>query len=113
MARWEYITLIYGTADRHGRRWVVTAPDAASESKQVGKAEKGRFVGRIWQAMRLLETALEELDAEGWELVSTSFSGLFNLYGTAVLRRPAAKVHGSPTHAEPGAAPDRRGMQAF
>ena len=91
MARWEYITLVYGTGDRHGRRWVVTAPDATSESKQVGKAEKGRFVGRIWQAMRLLETALKELDAEGWELVSTSFSGIFTFYGTAVLRRPAAK----------------------
>jgi len=40
--------------------------------------------------MRLLETALKELDAEGWELVSTSFSGVFAFYGTAVLRRPAA-----------------------
>lgn len=91
MARWEYITLIYPTADKHGRRWVVTAPDVASESKQVGKAEKGRLAGRIWQALRLLETALQELDAEGWELVSTSFSGIFTFYGTAVLRRPAAQ----------------------
>ena len=91
MARWEYITLIYGTADKHGRRWVVTTPDATSESKQVGKAEIGRIAGRIWQAMRLLESALQELDADGWELVSTSFSGIFTFYGTAVLRRPAVK----------------------
>lgn len=90
MAKWEYMTLIYGTADKHGRRWVVTAPEIHSESQQVGEAEKGRFVGKVWQAMRLLETALVELDAEGWELVSTSFSGILNLYGTAVLRRPAA-----------------------
>ena len=91
MAKWEYITLVYGTADKRGRRWVITAPDVTSESQQAGKAERGRFIGRIWQAMRLLETALEELDADGWELVSTSFSGVFSFYGTAVLRRPAAK----------------------
>lgn len=89
MAKWQYMTLIYGTADKHGRRWVITAPDNKSESRQVGKAEKGRFIGRIWQAMKLLETALEELDADGWELVSTSFSGTIGFYGTAVLRKPA------------------------
>ena len=89
MAKWKYITLLYGSAGKNGRRWVITAPDATSESKQVGQAEKGRFMGRIWQGMRLLETALEELDADGWELVSTSFSGVFGIYGTAVLRRPA------------------------
>lgn len=87
MKTYEYLTLIYGTADRHGRRWVITAKDARTLSRQVGRAEPGRFVGRIWQAMRLLETALEELDADGWELVATSFSGLFNFYGTTVLRR--------------------------
>lgn len=91
MAKWEYITLVYGTADKHGRRWVITASDIRSEGKQVGQAERSRFLGRIWQAMRLLQTALEELDADGWELVSTSFSGIFSFYGTAVLRRPAIK----------------------
>ena len=92
MRNWEYMTLIYGTETRkHGRRWVVTAPEITAESTQVGKAERGRFVGKIWQAMRLLETALEEMDAQGWELVSTSFSGIFAFYGTAVLRRPAAR----------------------
>ncbi len=89
MAKWQHITLIYGTADRSGRRWVITSADPATPGKQVGKAEKDRFIGRVWQATRLLETALEELDAEGWELVSTSFSGIFGLYGVAVLRRPA------------------------
>lgn len=92
MAKWQYMTLIYGTETRqHGRRWVITAPDITAESKQVGQSEKGRFMGRLWQALRLLETALEELDADGWELVSTSFSGLFNLYGTAVVRRPKSQ----------------------
>jgi hypothetical protein len=91
MAKWEYITLVYGTADKSGRRWVITVSDITSESKQVGQAERGRFLGRIWQAMRLLETALKELDADGWELVSTSFSGIFSFYGTAVLRRPVTK----------------------
>jgi hypothetical protein len=90
MAKWQYMTLIYGTADKHGRRWVITAPEITSQSQQVGQAEKGRFVGRVWQATRLLETALVELDADGWELVSTSFSGVFGFYGTAVLRRLAA-----------------------
>ncbi len=94
MAEWQYITLVYGTADKQGRRWVITAPDPNSESGQVGKAEKGRIGGRVWQAMRLLEIALEELDADGRELVSTSFSGLFIFYGTAVLRRPKSGESG-------------------
>lgn len=87
MANWQYMSLIYGTADKHGRRWIVTPPDVMTEAKQVGQAEKGRFIGQIGQALRLLETALEELDADGWELVSTSFSGVFAFYGTAIVRR--------------------------
>ncbi|WP_145284751.1 hypothetical protein [Pirellulimonas nuda] len=87
------MTLIYGANSiKHGRRWAIVATDATSECKQVGQAEKGRFFGQIWQAMRLLETAIEELDAGGWELVSTSFSGTFGFYGTAVLRRPRTEV---------------------
>ncbi|MDZ4683581.1 MAG: hypothetical protein SH850_00745 [Planctomycetaceae bacterium] len=99
MAQWEYRTLIYGTAMalpgrgwfRGFRRWVITAPTLTSPSEQVGEAEPDHFVGRIWQAMRLLETALKQLDVEGWELVSTSFSGNLGVYGTAVLRRPVIK----------------------
>jgi hypothetical protein len=91
MARWEYRTLVYGTAERGMRRWVITASDPQTLSKQVGEAEKGRFIGRIWQGMRLLETALRELDADGWDLVSASFSGIFTFYGCAVLKRPVAK----------------------
>ena len=88
MANWQYMTLVYGANSiKHGRRWVIVAPDATSESKQVGQAEKGRFIGQIRQAMRLLEPALEELDADDWELVSTSCSGVFGFYGTAVVRR--------------------------
>jgi len=81
------MTLVYGTADKHGARWIVNPRDATTEVRQVGEAEKGRFVGRIGQALRLLETALEKLDADGWELVSTSFSGVFTFYGVAVVRR--------------------------
>lgn len=90
MAQFEYRTLMYGTPDPL-RRWVITAPDAKTPCQQVGDAEKGRFVGRIWQGMRLLESALRELDADGWELVSVSFSGILSFYGCAVLKRPAAK----------------------
>ena len=91
MAHWEYRTLMYGTADPL-RRWVITAPDAKTTCQQVGDAEKRRFVGRIWQGLHLLETALRELDADGWELVSVSVSGLlFSFYGCAILKRPVAK----------------------
>ena len=108
MAQWEYRSLMYGTAQvpletvRRWqywmwpwafamRRWVVTASTADGQFRTVGKSEKSRFFGRIWQAMCLLETALKELDDEGWELVSTSFSGIWALYGTAVVRRPITK----------------------
>ena len=90
MAQWEYRTLIYGTADPL-RRWVITASDAKTAGQQVGEAEKGRFVCRIWQGLHLLETALRELDADGWELVSVSFSGILSFYGCAVLKRRAVK----------------------
>ena len=87
MAQWEYRTLLYGTPERGMRRWVITASRADTASKAVGESERSSFIGRIWQALRLLETALKELDGEGWEFVSTSFSGMFTLYGVAVLRR--------------------------
>ena len=90
MAQWEYRTLMYGTADPL-RRWVITAPDALTRGQQVGGAEKGRFICRIWQGLHLLESALRELDADGWELVSVSFSGILSFYGCAVLRRPDVK----------------------
>lgn len=90
MAQWEYITICMGTPDNKGRRWVTTSPDLTMPGKQVGEAQKPRFIGRLWQGVRLLESALKEMDAEGWELVSHSFSGLaVGFYGTAVLRRPA------------------------
>ncbi len=94
MAQWEYTTIIMGTPDTKRRRWVITSPDPKIPGKQVGEAEKPRFVGRIWQGARLLETALKEMDADGWELVSHSFygPGMAGFTGTAVLRRPASKV---------------------
>ena len=95
MAQYEYTTIIMGTPDKQGRRWVITPADPNQmPGEQVGEAEKPRFLGKIWQGVRLLETALKEMDAEGWELVSHSFSGVFGFYGTAVLRRPASEVEG-------------------
>jgi hypothetical protein len=91
----------------------VTAPDAASVSQRVGEAEQDRFVSRIWQAMRLLETALQEWDGEGWELVLALFSGLFAFYGTAVQRRPAARENHSSGQGEPVAASGPAGRAGF
>ena len=88
MAQWEYTTIGMGTPDKNGRKWVITAPDAETAGKQIGEAEKPRFIGRFWQGMRLLETALKEMDADGWELVSClrEKGGLFRYY----LKRPAS-----------------------
>ena len=93
MAQWEYTTIIMGTSGK-GRRWVITSPDPKIPGKQVGEAEKARVLGGLWQAARLLESALKEMAPEGWELVSHSFygPGFGGFYGTAVLRRPASKV---------------------
>ena len=91
MAQWEYTTIIMGTSGK-GRRWVITSPDPKIPGKQVGEAEKARVLGGLWQAARLLESALKEMAPEGWELVSHSFSGYLAFYGSAVLRRPASKV---------------------
>ena len=93
MAKWEYMTICMGTPDNKGRRWITTSPDLKTPGKQVGEAQKPRFIGRLWQGVWLLETALKELDADGWELVSHSFSGLvLGFYGTAVLKRPANRI---------------------
>ena len=94
MAKWEYTTILMGSPDKKRRRWVTTSPDPQTPGEQVGEAEKPRFLGRIWQGVRLLETALKEMDADGWELVSHSFygPGFGGLTGTAVLRRPASKA---------------------
>ena len=93
MANLEYMTICMGTPDNKGRRWITTSPDLKMPGKQVGEAQKPRFIGRLWQGVWLLETALKELDSEGWELVSHSFSGLIlGFYGTAVLKRPASRI---------------------
>ena len=94
MAKWEYTTILMGTPDKNGRRWVTTSPDPKIPGQQVGEAEKRRIIGSLWQGLRLLETALKEMDADGWELVSHSFygPGFGGLTGTAVLRRPASKA---------------------
>ena len=89
MAKWEYMTLMMGTPDKKGRRWIVCLDDPKTPGKQVGEAEKPRFVGRLWQGVRILKTAIKEMDEEGWELVSHSFSGLvLAFYGVATFRRP-------------------------
>ena len=97
MAQWEYTTLAMFRPDKKGRRWLRLSTDpntVGAVGEQVGEAEKPRFLGSLWQAARLLESALKEMDAEGWELVSHSFNGpgFGGLTGTAVLRRPANKI---------------------
>lgn len=96
MVTWEYRTLIYGTPAaapgsfgrfRGVRHWAFAAPTHDAASVVVGESEQARFVGKLWQANRLLESALAQLDREGWELVSASFSGLIGLYGTAIVKR--------------------------
>lgn len=88
MQRWEYTAIMMGTPDNQGRRWVTVSPDPKAPAQQVGEAEKPRYIGRLWQGVRLLESAVKEMDAEGWELVSHSFSGnVVGFYGTAILRR--------------------------
>lgn len=68
-------------------RWVAS-PNRKSDLEIVEPSEKARFVAKLWQAGSLLQRALEAAEEEGWELVSTSYSGVLNLYGVAVLRRP-------------------------
>lgn len=87
MKQWEYQTLVFSSSSRTAA-WRVASSDLKTEPKIVGPTEKLRFAGKLWQAAWMLQQTLEELDAEGWELVSNSFSGLFNLYGVAILRRP-------------------------
>ncbi len=69
------------------------------DPKRVGDSAKPRFLGKIWQAAKLLETALVELDPDGWELVSASYSGTLAFYGLAVVRRPAT---GNPPDSDSG-----------
>jgi hypothetical protein len=92
MAHWEYQTLYYGALGRGLRRWLLPAPDPKAPGKGVGGSEFRSFSKRITQALRLLGTALKELDGDGWELVSVSFSGVLAFYGVAVVRRPAARA---------------------
>jgi len=95
MAQYEYTTIIMPTnPGRLGRRWVMTSSEPKNPGKQVGEVEEARFINRLWQGLRLLESAVKEMDAEGWELVSHSFHDWFigGFWGTAVLRRPASKI---------------------
>lgn len=65
--------------------------------KPVGESEKPRFIARFWQGIRLLETALKEMDAdaEGWELVSHTYtSTLFYLLFERDCRSEKARQQG-------------------
>ena len=89
MVNREHMTLVMGAPDSEGRRWKKISSDPQKPTgQQVGFAEKPCLVGRLHQGTRLLESAVREMDQEGWELVSHSFSGLiFAFYGVAVFRR--------------------------
>ena len=88
MPQWEYTTLVMGTPDNRGRCWVRVSSDPATPGEAVGSTEKPSFSSRLWQGVRLLNSAIDEMDKEGWELVTYSFSGLlFYFYGVATFRR--------------------------
>ena len=89
MTTWNYKTLMFITHHKDGCGWGIVQRDLSSDLERVGESEKPRFIGKVWQAARLLETALAELDLDGWELVSTSYSGTIGFYGLAVVRRAA------------------------
>ena len=74
MAQYDYTTIIMGAPDKKGRRWVITPADPNKmPGDQVGEAENPRFLGKIWQGVRLLETALKEMDHEEllWNSIAT------------------------------------------
>ena len=92
MATWEYRTLYFVRHQKKGMcGWVIVTREFV-DPERVGDTEKRRF-SMFWQAAALLETALAELDLDGWELVSTSYGGFFGFYGLAVVRR---SVTGNP-----------------
>jgi hypothetical protein len=87
MDQWEYKTLTYalqGQVFYSLRFW------ADSSGKAYGLQERSRWVGGVAHQLQQLETALRELDRDGWELVSVSVWTSFPLtrQGAAVLRRP-------------------------
>ncbi len=91
MANWEYKTLVYGIEGKvfySNRFWVDVSTSLDEPGNRYGPTERSRLIGKIFQAMKQLEEALKQLDEEGWELVSTSFStGIFSFHGMAVLRK--------------------------
>ena len=96
MATWEYRTLMFMLHQKKGTcGWAIVEGDPSPDLERVGDSEKRRF-WKMWQAAKLLETALVELDLDGWELVSTSYSGFWGFYGFAVVRRSVTgNPHGS------------------
>jgi hypothetical protein len=83
---WEYKTLVYSLEGKYFyslRFW------ADSARKTYGPRERSTLIGGIARQMRQLEQALQELDQEGWELVSVStwMALPATRHGTAVLRR--------------------------
>lgn len=99
MARWEYKTLYYGLKGRRTfteRFWVDTSESLDESCNRYRPTARSRLIGKVQQAMRQLEEALNELDEEGWELVSSSYSsGVFRLDGMAVVRRARKSDTGS------------------
>ena len=96
MSTWEYRTLMFISHQKKECGWGVVKNDPSPDLERVGDSEKRRFIGKVWQAAKLLETALVELDLDGWELVSTSYSGTIGFYGLAIVRRSVTgNPHGS------------------
>ena len=89
MPHWEYKTLIYHAEPGFASFSVVWKE---SSGREYGRQERAKGCGSPAQAMRLLEPALQVLDQDGWEVVSTNMwtVGLFGrlVQGQVLLRRP-------------------------
>ena len=86
MPHWEYKTVFYAIEGKYThslRFW------ADASGKRYGPEARSSFLGGISRQLSQFEGALQELDREGWEVVSMSIWTAFpgTRQGCALLRR--------------------------
>jgi hypothetical protein len=85
MKKYEYKALFYAIEGKGTHYWCYWAD---CQKKAYGRKEKARLSAGIPMQMEQLQEALQELDEEGWELVTMSTTITFmTRQGTAMLRR--------------------------